>query len=72
MTFLNEYHCEDCELSWADVWDAQCDDKCPKCHKAYCPEVSTEILGKYHSQITSQIPSQIPSQSPKECMEFTD
>ena len=70
MSFWNHYYCEDCDISWSDVWDCQCDDKCPQCNKAYCPETSEEIQGKYSSKIDPVIESQPKNE--KEYLEFTD
>lgn len=45
--FINHYHCSDCNEDWDDEWECTCDDKCPKCNKAYQPYKSeniTEIL----------------------------
>lgn len=46
MLFWNLYHCKDCDLTWSDVWNCQCDDKCPQCNKAYTPEKSEEVTTK--------------------------
>ena len=35
--YINYYRCEDCDIQWEMEWDADCDDKCPKCHSAYTP-----------------------------------
>ena len=40
--FINYYHCKDCDEFWQMEWDADCDDKCPKCHSAYTPYKSEE------------------------------
>jgi hypothetical protein len=29
--FRNFYVCPRCDATWDDVWDAQCDDECPRC-----------------------------------------
>ena len=40
--FINYYHCKDCDKFWQMEWDADCDDKCPKCHSAYTPYKTEE------------------------------
>ena len=29
--FRNHYKCPECSTTWADEWDAACDDDCPEC-----------------------------------------
>lgn len=41
--FINYYHCKDCDEFWQMEWDADCDDKCPKCNSAYTPYKSEEF-----------------------------
>ena len=41
--YVNHYHCKDCDEFWQMEWDADCDDKCPKCHSAYTPYKSEEF-----------------------------
>lgn len=48
---INHYHCDECDISWEDRWDAMCDDDCPKCGKTYTPEQSDEILGDINDDV---------------------
>jgi len=41
--FINYYHCKSCDEKWEMEWDADCDDKCPKCHSSYTPYKSEEF-----------------------------
>jgi len=41
--YLNEYHCEDCDVSWEDEWSCMCNDRCPKCDTETEPERSRVI-----------------------------
>jgi hypothetical protein len=41
--FRNSYHCDPCEVSWEDIWDSSCNDRCPKCRQETCPEGSEDI-----------------------------
>jgi len=33
----NFYLCPDCDVEWEDVWDCQCNDRCPSCNKEIQP-----------------------------------
>ena len=41
--YINYYRCKDCDIEWEMEWDADCDDKCPKCHSEYTPYKSEEF-----------------------------
>ena len=41
--YINYYYCEDCDEEWQDVWECQCNDKCPRCNKEIEPENSELI-----------------------------
>jgi hypothetical protein len=41
--FRNEYHCEECDTSWADEWSCQCNDRCPSCDLETEPLDSFEV-----------------------------
>ena len=41
--FRNEYHCDDCDMSWSDTWSATSDDDCPECGIPYTPVSSTVV-----------------------------
>ena len=34
-TVLSRYRCPACGLTWAALWDAACDDDCPRCGKRH-------------------------------------
>jgi hypothetical protein len=40
-TTLNFYSC--CGLVWVDLWDCECDDKCPDCGHEIEPFESQEV-----------------------------
>jgi hypothetical protein len=41
--FQNVYQCDDCGVTWDDVYSCGCDDECPECGRDYSPVGSTEI-----------------------------
>ena len=48
-SFINYYFCPDCDHLWQDEWDCTCDDKCPKCNKAYTPYKSIDVNKDFES-----------------------
>ncbi len=43
MRFRNHYACSNCGTTWSDVWDAVCDDRCPKCDTSCSPTESEDV-----------------------------
>ena len=43
--YRNSYHCDACDVSWADEWSCACDDECPECDASISPEES-EVIGE--------------------------
>lgn len=41
--FLNEYCCPYCKIEWDDIWDCECNDKCPECNAEIEPSCSTNL-----------------------------
>ena len=40
--YLNFYRCTRCATEWEDVWDATCDDECPRCGTVMTPYASDD------------------------------
>ena len=43
MLYENIYDCPRCGTHWHDVWDCQCDDRCPECNLSVSPTESIEL-----------------------------
>ena len=44
--YLNQYRCPYCLTEWEDVWDCNCNDRCPDCNKEIAPYESALIEGE--------------------------
>lgn len=42
MLYENYYEC-DCGCTWVDIWDCECNDRCPECNKEIEPYESIEL-----------------------------
>ena len=41
--YMNHYECDRCSTHWHDEWSCKCDDKCPNCNAAMCPDNSENL-----------------------------
>lgn len=46
--FRNFYRCAHCRHEWADVWECQVDDDCPRCGARHMAPIRSEDVDREH------------------------
>ena len=49
--FANYYICPRCGLHWTDIWEATCDDDCPKCGCRHVSPYSSDDVDEFDDVI---------------------
>lgn len=63
--YLNHYHCDACDIGWADEWSCQCDDECPSCGKDFTPVASDDLDDDESADFAEAVPDVVPARTDK-------